>query len=87
MRIRLRNRCVLLIRDKSESRQHKDMGRQSLDQLQEWIIEKHIPYISNDKFIPDATFHCWAGRLSGHAHVNQSYPESLNLLRLDEANP
>ncbi len=31
-------------------------------------------YISDDKFSQEVIFHYWAGRLPGHAHVNQTYP-------------
>jgi hypothetical protein len=40
-----------------------------------WMKEKPIPYISNDKFSQEVIVHYWSGRLSGHAHVNQTYPE------------
>jgi hypothetical protein len=39
--------------------------------------EKLISYISNDKFSQEGIFHYWAGRLPGHAHVNQTYRMSL----------
>ena len=41
---------------------------QALDQLEEWMKEKAIPYISNDKFSQKGIFDYWSGRLSGHAH-------------------
>ncbi len=44
----------------------------ALDQLEGWMKEKPIPYISNDKFSQEVIFQYWAGRLSGHAHVNQA---------------
>ena len=46
---------------------------QALDQLEEWMKEKPIPYISNDKFSQEGIFDYWAGRLPGHAHGNQTY--------------
>jgi hypothetical protein len=51
------------------------MSSQTLDQLEEWIKEKPIPYISNDKFSQEDIFHYWAVRLPGHGHVNQTYPD------------
>ena len=36
----------------------------TLDQLEEWMKEKPIPYISDDKFSQEGIFHYWAGRLS-----------------------
>jgi hypothetical protein len=47
---------------------------QVLDQLEEWMKEKSIPYISNDKFSQEDIFDYWTVSLSGHAHVNQTYP-------------
>ena len=37
---------------------------QTLDQLEEWMREKPIPYISNDKFSQEDIFHYWAGWIS-----------------------
>ena len=37
--------------------------------------ENPIPYMSNDKFSQEDIFKYWDGRLSGHAHVNQTYPD------------
>ena len=48
---------------------------QTLDQLEEWMKEKPIPYITNDKFSQEDIFHYWSGRLPGHPHVNQTYPD------------
>ena len=53
----------------------------ALDQLEEWMKEKPIPYISNDKFSQEDIFQYWAGRLSGHAHVNQTYPDVVRMWR------
>ena len=54
---------------------------QALDQLEEWMKEKPIPYISNDKFSQEGIFDYWAGRLAGHAHVNQTYPDVVRMWR------
>jgi hypothetical protein len=43
--------------------------------------ENPIPYISNDKFSQVDIFHYWPGRLSGHAHVNQTYPDVVRMWR------
>jgi hypothetical protein len=48
---------------------------QTLDQLEEWMKENPIPYISNDKISREGIFDYWVGRLPGHAHVNQTYPD------------
>ncbi len=38
----------------------------ALDQLEEWMKEEPIPYLSNDKFSQEGIFQ-WAGCLSGRA--------------------
>ena len=38
-------------------------------------------YISNDKFSQEGIFHYWSGCLSGHAHVNQTYPDVVRMFR------
>jgi hypothetical protein len=53
----------------------------TLDQLEEWMQEKPIPYISNDKFSQEGIFQYWAGRLSGHSHVNQTYHDIVRMWR------
>ena len=53
----------------------------ALDQLEEWMKEKPIPYIGNDKFSQEGIFQYWAGCLSGHAHVNQTYPDVVRMWR------
>ncbi len=54
---------------------------QVVDQIEEWMKEKPIPYISNDKFSQEGIFDYWAGRLPGHAHVNQTYPDVVRMWR------
>jgi hypothetical protein len=58
---------------------------QALDQLEEWMKENPIPYISNDKFSQESIFQYWVvsqvGRLSGHAHVNPTYPDVVRMWR------
>jgi hypothetical protein len=53
----------------------------TLDQLEEWMKEKPIPYISNDKFSQEDIFQYWTGRLQGHAHVNLTYPDVVRMWR------
>ena len=53
----------------------------ALDQLEEWMKEKPIPYMSNDKFSQEGIFQYWAGRLPGHVHVNQTYPDVVRMWR------
>ena len=52
---------------------------EALDQLEEWMKEKPIPYLSNDKFSQEGIFQYWSGRLPGHAHVNQTYPDVVRM--------
>jgi hypothetical protein len=52
-----------------------------LDQLEEWMKEIPIPYMSNDKFSQEVIFQYWAGRLPGHAHVNHTYPDVVRMWR------
>ncbi len=52
-----------------------------VDQLEEWILEKPIPYISNENFSQEGIFHYWHDQLPGHAHVNQTYPDVVRMWR------
>ncbi len=54
---------------------------QDFDQLEEWIKENPIPYMSNDKFSQEGIFKYWTGCLSGHDHVNQTYPDVVRMWR------
>jgi hypothetical protein len=53
----------------------------ALDQLEEWMEEKPIPYIFNDKFSQEGICQYWSGRLSGHAHVNQACHDIVRMWR------
>ena len=53
----------------------------AFDQLEEWMKEKPIPYLSNDKFSQEGIFQYWVGCLSGHAHVNQTDPDVVRMRR------
>ena len=53
----------------------------TIDQLEEWMKEKPIPYISNDKFSQEDIFQYWARCLSGHDHVKQTYPDVVRMWR------
>ena len=60
--IRLTNeKSVEQLRDSTVPRYVKP---QVLDQLEEWIKEKPIPYIVNNKFSQEDIFHYWSGCLS-----------------------
>ncbi len=45
-----------------------------VDQLEGWLLEKPIPYISNDNFSQEGIFDYWNGKLPGHAHVKPNVP-------------
>ncbi len=56
---------------------------QSLDQLEEWMKENPIPYISNvqsGRYLSLFSDY-WSGRQSGHVHVNQTYPDVVRMWR------
>jgi hypothetical protein len=40
-----------------------------VDQFEGCLLEKPIPYISNDNFSQEGIFDHWTGKLSGHDHV------------------
>ena len=40
-----------------------------VDQLEGWLLEKPIPYISNDNFSQEGIIDYWNSQLPGHAHV------------------
>jgi hypothetical protein len=46
-----------------------------------WVLEKTIPYISNDNFSQEDIFDYWNGKLSGHAHVKRTHPDVVRMWR------
>jgi hypothetical protein len=52
-----------------------------VDQLEGWILEKPIPYISNDNFSQEGIFDYWNGKLTGHDHVKRTYPDVVRMWR------
>jgi hypothetical protein len=52
-----------------------------VDQLEGWLLEKPISYISNDNFSQEGIFDYWNGKLSGHAHVKRTYPGVVRMWR------
>ncbi len=52
-----------------------------VDQLEGWLLEKPIPYISNDNFSQEGIFVYWNGNLPGHAHVKRTYPDVVRMWR------
>jgi hypothetical protein len=45
------------------------------------ILEKAIPYISNDNFSQEGIFDYWSGKLPGPAHVKRTYPDVVRMWR------
>jgi hypothetical protein len=52
-----------------------------VDHLEGWLLEKPIPYISNDNFRQEGIFDHWNGKLPGHVHVKRTYPDVVRMWR------
>jgi hypothetical protein len=52
-----------------------------VDQLETWLLEKPIPYISKHDFSQEVIFDYWNGQLPGHAHVKRTYPDVVRMWR------
>ena len=66
----------------SDKGQVRPSPQGQVDQIEGWILQKTIPYISNDNFsAQEDTFHYWNDQLSGHGHVNQRYPDVVRMWR------
>ena len=52
-----------------------------VDQLEGWLLEKPIPYISNDNFSQEGIFDYWNGQVPGHAPVKRTYPDVVRMWR------
>jgi hypothetical protein len=52
-----------------------------VDQLEGWLLEKPIPYISNDNSSQECIFDYWNDQLSGHADVKRTYPDVVSMWR------
>jgi hypothetical protein len=46
-----------------------------VDQLEGWLLEKPIPYTSNDNFSEEGIFDYWNGNLPEHTRVKRTYPD------------
>jgi hypothetical protein len=46
-----------------------------VDQFEGCLLEKPIPYISNDNFSQEVIFDYWNDNLSGHTHVKWTHPD------------
>ncbi len=56
-------------------------GEGSGEQVEGCLLEKPIPYISNDNFSQEGIFDYWNVHLSGHAHVKRTYPDVVKMWR------
>ncbi len=65
--------------DKTEVRVPPSQAQ--VDQLEGWLLEKQIVYISNDNFSQEGIFDYWNGHLSGHTHVKWTYPDVVRMWR------
>ncbi len=52
-----------------------------VDQLEWRLLEKPIPYISNDNFSLKDIFDYWNDQLPGHDHVKRTYPDVVRMWR------
>ncbi len=50
-----------------------------VDQVEGWLLEKPIPYISNDNFSQEGIFDYWNDNLTGHVHVKRTYPDVVRM--------
>ncbi len=56
-------------------------SQSQVDQFERWLLEKPVPCISNDNFIQEDIFAYWNDNLSGHSHVNRTYPDVVRMWR------
>jgi hypothetical protein len=52
-----------------------------VDQLEGWLLEKPIPYISNDNFSQEDIFDYWNDHFPGYTHVKRTYPDVVWMWR------
>ncbi len=64
--------CLVNESNKTAVRASPSQGQ--VDQLEGWLLEKPILYISNDNFSQEGIFDYWNGKLPGHAHVKPNVP-------------
>jgi hypothetical protein len=55
--------CLVNESDKTSVRASPSQAQ--VDQFEGWLLEKPIPYISNDNFSQEGIFDYWNGKLSG----------------------
>jgi hypothetical protein len=52
-----------------------------VDQLEGWLLEKPIPYTSNDNFSQEGIFDYWNDNLSEHTRVKRTYSDVVRMCR------
>ncbi len=82
MRIRLRNRCVLVMSRKSESRQYKDMSSHSLsiNWRSGWKKNQFLTSLMTSS-VRKVSFTIGLGVCQGTLNVNQTYPDVVRMWR------
>ena len=80
MRIRLRNRCDLPMRYMSEPQQHKDMTNHRVS-INWRSGSKKTQFLTSLMTISVRKAFFTVGRLPGHAHINQTYPDVVWMWR------
>ncbi len=56
-----------------------------VDHLEGGLVEKPIPYISNDNFSQEGIFDYWNDHLSGHTHVKRNSERTLMSLGCEDS--
>ena len=70
-----------LVNESDKTAVRASPSQAQVDQLEGWLLEKPIPYISNDNFSQEGIFDYWNGKLPGHAHVKRTYPDVVRMWR------
>ena len=70
-----------LVNESDKTAVRASPSQAQVDQLEGWLLEKPIPYISNDNFSQEGIFDYWNGHLPGHAHVKRTYPDVVRMWR------
>ncbi len=64
-----------------QDRSQESPSQSQVDHLEGWLLEKPIPYISNDNFSQLDIFDYWNDRMSGSSHVKWTYPDVVRMWR------
>ena len=72
---------IRLVNESDKTAVRVSPSQTQVDQLEGWLLEKPIPYISNDNFSQEDIFEYWNEQLPGHAHVKRTYPDVVRMWR------